>query len=244
MCEIIQKLDLEDWQRIAQILFYITAGTVAVKTYLKAKLGLLNSINTEYQKRVMDRLSEISADLAEQIDYHSPKHLMSRASTDLVVDQIIEEWRPYKDEFINKKEVYGDIIETIPVPQAIKDLSNKQNVFYMDPFVPDQLNIEIAQFYQAKAKVIYKAYMKVFYEFQKNIFDKNFWAVVDASSEDLSRLDVTVKFIHENMKLGVHANVVSTFEELGYKSNHFDDEVNQIQKHIKRYLQQFDSLTQ
>ena len=40
--------------KIFQSLFYIIASTVAILTYLKAKDGLLNSVNTEYQKKVME----------------------------------------------------------------------------------------------------------------------------------------------------------------------------------------------
>jgi CRP-like cAMP-binding protein len=41
---------------------------VAILTYLAAKRGLLNTVNTEYQKRVMDRLQKLSEELYSEFD--------------------------------------------------------------------------------------------------------------------------------------------------------------------------------
>ena len=39
--------------KVTQVLFFGIAGTVAILTYRKAKDGLLNTVNTEYQKKVI-----------------------------------------------------------------------------------------------------------------------------------------------------------------------------------------------
>jgi len=39
--------------KVTQILFFGIAGTVAILTYRKAKDGLLNTVNTEYQKKAI-----------------------------------------------------------------------------------------------------------------------------------------------------------------------------------------------
>ncbi len=46
-------MTLDDGLKVTQIAFYVAAGVVAILTYLKAKRGLLNTVNTEYQKKVV-----------------------------------------------------------------------------------------------------------------------------------------------------------------------------------------------
>jgi len=47
---------LQTITQLAQIAFYIVGGTVAVLTYIKAKNGLLNTVNTENHKKVIEKL--------------------------------------------------------------------------------------------------------------------------------------------------------------------------------------------
>ena len=60
--------------KIFQSLFYIIASTVAIMTYLKAKDGLLNSVNTEYQKKVMEKLTQLSEEIIDEFDFSSETH--------------------------------------------------------------------------------------------------------------------------------------------------------------------------
>ena len=57
-----------DALKIVQIAFYIVGAIVAILTYRAARRGLLNTVNTEYQKRVMDRLHKLSEDLYSEFD--------------------------------------------------------------------------------------------------------------------------------------------------------------------------------
>jgi len=49
--------------KLVQIAFYLTAAIIAVLTYLKAIRGLLSPVNTEYQKKVIERLGMVSDEL-------------------------------------------------------------------------------------------------------------------------------------------------------------------------------------
>ena len=55
-----QNMTIDTLSKIVQISFYIVVGLTAVLTYISAKKGLLNTVNTEYQKKVINRLEEIS----------------------------------------------------------------------------------------------------------------------------------------------------------------------------------------
>src|SRR5215510_3394577 len=70
----LSELTLDSILKLIQTLFYIVAGTLAILTYRSAKRGLLNTVNTEYQKRVMDRLKELSDELASEFDPDSPNY--------------------------------------------------------------------------------------------------------------------------------------------------------------------------
>lgn len=59
---------------LAQIAFYVVGAIVAIPTYRAARRGLLNTVNTEYQKRVMDRLHRLSEDLYSEFDESSDTH--------------------------------------------------------------------------------------------------------------------------------------------------------------------------
>src|SRR5436190_69152 len=60
-----------DALKLVQIAFYAIASVVAILTYRAARRGLLNTVNTEYQKRVMDRLQKLSDDLYSEFEKYA-----------------------------------------------------------------------------------------------------------------------------------------------------------------------------
>jgi hypothetical protein len=56
--------------KLVQIGFYLCAMLFTLLTYRSAKRGLLNTINTEYHRRVIDRLSEVSRELWREFELH------------------------------------------------------------------------------------------------------------------------------------------------------------------------------
>src|SRR5664280_2400993 len=69
-----QSMNLENVTRCAQIAFFLTTGTVAVLTYIRARRTVLSTVNAEYQKRVMDRLHQLSNDLYGEFDPDGPHY--------------------------------------------------------------------------------------------------------------------------------------------------------------------------
>lgn len=97
-------LDLDGCLKLAQIAFFVTAGTVAVLTYIKAKNGLLNTINTEYHKKIIERLSALSAELYEEFDLLSEKHWARDRSAEELVKRINEQVAGNKKRFMEEKD--------------------------------------------------------------------------------------------------------------------------------------------
>ena len=87
--------------KVVQIGFYITAASIGILTYLKAKNGLLNTVNTEYQKKVIDRLAELSTELLDEFDSSSDNYWLRENSVKEILDRIHEEIMPHKNEIIS-----------------------------------------------------------------------------------------------------------------------------------------------
>jgi hypothetical protein len=68
------QLSLDEIQKVAQIAFYVTLAVVTVLTFLRAKKGLLSNVNTEYHKKVIERLDALSKALLDEYDLDSPNH--------------------------------------------------------------------------------------------------------------------------------------------------------------------------
>ncbi|GAB1768781.1 hypothetical protein [Priestia megaterium] len=65
---VIKSLSLKETALFVQMGFYIVGSIIAIKTFISAKRGLLNTVHTEYQKRIMDHLERLSEALYSEFD--------------------------------------------------------------------------------------------------------------------------------------------------------------------------------
>lgn len=80
-------------QKLSQIGFYTVAIVLTILTYLNARKGLLNPINIEYHKHVIERLKEISAELLSEYDEFSDNYWARNKATIDALDRIREDFR-------------------------------------------------------------------------------------------------------------------------------------------------------
>src|SRR5436309_1012595 len=85
-------MDLDNLTKLVQIGFYATGATVAVLTYRSAKRGLLNTVNTEYQKRVIERLHALAEELLSEFDPGSPNYWAAKGIIEEAVRQINKDY--------------------------------------------------------------------------------------------------------------------------------------------------------
>lgn len=64
-------MDLDSIAKLAQILFYAGGLLIGALTYRRAKSTILNTVNTEYHKKVIERLADLSEVLYREFDWSS-----------------------------------------------------------------------------------------------------------------------------------------------------------------------------
>ncbi len=135
---------LDQVLKITQILFYLVAGIVAILTYRKAKDTLLNTVNTEYQKKVIARLEELAKELADEFDSNSPNYWARH-------DPICEFVAAINETYLEEKE---DLEKLKHYPYGYPYNASDRRIRYIldsiksDPFIPKQLRdytIEVLQ---------------------------------------------------------------------------------------------------
>jgi hypothetical protein len=122
-----------DLLKIVQICFYIIGGFVAILTYRAARRGLLNTVNTEYQKRVMDRLHKLSEDLYSEFDPTSEHYWAKTRPVHAAIEHINMVYENNKDVILRDRKYYWGS----PVTTDVLRLRHLLNPIVSDPFVPD-----------------------------------------------------------------------------------------------------------
>jgi hypothetical protein len=126
---------LGDTLKMVQIGFYVIAGVVAVLTYRAAKRGLLNTVNTEYQKRVLDRLAKLSEDLYSEFNPNSDSYLTSHKGVEQALGLIHNDFEGAKGEILSAGEWHGWVL----LPRDTLNLEKVLEPVRSDPFIPENI---------------------------------------------------------------------------------------------------------
>ena len=219
---IYQNLLIDDVLKIVQIVFYIIGSIVAILTYLSAKKGLLNTVNTEYQKRVMDRLKELSDELASEFIPESPNFWITSHNIHERVDVINKEFLK------NKKSILEQGIFPVGIPWGNDQLRLYKLVQTVktDPFLPRNIRNMIVEALEKRASIIGEVYFNVLRDYADNLAKG-----IGTSSKDL-----------ETNKMQVHNNIVKKLREQGVGIDDIESEIDKIRLAIQSYFESFDPL--
>ena len=124
-----------------KICFYVVAGVIAVLTYRAAKRGLLNTVNTEYQKHVIDRLKELSAELASEFDPESENYWARDSQVQKVTEKLNSRYLESKEKIL---EIGKFIPPGVPIADDEQRLSVLSHRTKSDPFIPKNIREEIS----------------------------------------------------------------------------------------------------
>jgi hypothetical protein len=173
-----ENADMDLTLKFFQIIFYITASVITVLTFIKAKNGLLNSVNTEYQKRVMDRLASLSNELYDEFDPDSESYWAKNDWVKEVVEDFHEEIKPLKHEIITKK---TEIDSGIRTPKDFLKLTAYLDKIKSDPFIPKPIREKVVLNLETRTVTIISAHMEIMKDYKNGLVDGRYWDKLDTN---------------------------------------------------------------
>ena len=158
-------MDLELVKGIVQVAFWIGALILAFLTYLNAKKTLLSPVNTEYQKRVFDSLTQLSERLFSELKIGAQDGLRYQRPMKEALVEICNKWEE------NKKSVeeFGlDLIE-FPVSSDWFKFEKLADEVRFDLCVPVELKSTILSHLKERADASCYAHGFAVTEFVKQV---------------------------------------------------------------------------
>ena len=204
--------------KIVQIIFYAVGVIIAVLTYRAAKRGLLNTVNTEYQKRVMDRLYKLSEDLYGEFDLSSPSHWANIRPVHDSIQEINETFENNKSEILAQRKYYYGT----PVTEDVKRLRDLLNPVVSDPFIPDKIRDAVVDLLENRLQVLNSIYIREFEKYADNL--------AKGKHPPLTELDDVNK---------IHNKIVEQKNKQGCGVTQIEAEVHEIRGLIQEYFESF-----
>jgi len=157
--------NLGDTLKIVQIVFYTVGVVIAVLTYCAAKRGILNAVNTEYQKRVMDRLQKLSEDLYSEFDFPSPTHWATINPVRDAIQRINNVFENNMSEILAQRKYYYGT----PYTEDVKQLQHLLDPLVSDPFVPENIRDAVIDLLENRLQVLNGIYIREFEKYADNL---------------------------------------------------------------------------
>ena len=207
-----------DVLKIVQIGFYTIAAMVTILTYRAARRGLLNTVNTEYQKRVIDRLQKLSEDLYSEFDPSSETYWPRMRAVHEAVEEINGVFERNQDQILaERKYVFG-----IPVTKDVQRLRRLLGPAVSDPFIPDEIRSAVVDLLENRIQVLGSLYSDVFEKYSNDL--------AKAKREPFTDLeDVN----------NIHNKIVEQQRLRGCGIAQIEDEVHEIRALIQDYFDSF-----
>jgi hypothetical protein len=208
---------LDEWLKTAQIAFYATVGVVTVLTFLRARKGLLNTVNTEYHKKVIERLDDLSKVLLDEYDWDSPNHWANRSLVGDAVKEINEAFEEYRDAILAERRFDPPILVN-PVAQRLE--STVQRI-RSDPFIPREIREKATELLETRAEVIEEVHMTEIKKYAKQLATGTYKGdLVDAPNV-------------------IHNRILDALNERGCGIAQIEREVHGIRLAIQKYFERF-----
>ena len=142
--------------KAVQIVFYIIAGIVAVLTYRAAVKGWLTPTNTEYQKRVIDRLAKLSEGLFAEFDPTSENYWPTIKPVHAAVEHINMGFENNRENVLAVQKWYFGT----PVTQDVQRLDRLLRPMLSDPFIPENIRAAVVDLLENRLHVLGGIYLK------------------------------------------------------------------------------------
>jgi hypothetical protein len=207
-----------DALKIVQMAFYIVGAIVAILTFRAARRGLLNTVNTEYQKRVMDRLHKLSEDLYSEFDPSSETYWPKVRAVHDAIAWINDVFERNRDEILAEREYcYG-----VPVTKDVERLRRLLNPVISDPFIPEEIRDAVVDLLDNRIRVLETIYFDEFEKYSKGL--------ANGKHEPFTELDDMNK---------IHNKIVEQQRLRGCGIAQIEEEIHEIRARIQDYFDSF-----
>ena len=203
---------LDNALKAVQIAFYVIGSVVAALTYRAAKRGLLNTVATEYQKRVMDRLLRLLEDLYSEFDMASAAHWSRTKPAHGAIEHINEVFFRWQDDILAKRRYdYGT-----PITPDVLRLTQMLDPITSDPLIPPNIRAAVVDLVENRLHVMNGIYFREFERYADHL--------AKGKQTPLTELD------------DVHNRVVEQMNKQGCGIRDIEGEVHRIRGLIQDYL--------
>lgn len=209
---------LGDILKFIEIAFYTVGTIVAILTYRAAKRGLLNTVNTEYQKRVMDRLHKLSEDLYSEFDPSSPMYWATITPVHAAIQRINEVFENNTNEILAARNYYYGT----PYTEDVKRLQHLLDPVVSDPFIPENIRQAVIDLLTNRLHVLKSIYIREFEKYADNL-----------AKEKHSPLTEIDDINH------IHNKIVEQKNKQGCGVVQIEEEVHEIRALIQDYFSSF-----
>jgi hypothetical protein len=181
------------------------------------KRRLLNTVNTEYQKRVMDRLTLLAEELYSEFDPASESFWVKN---DPVVEVVAEINKMFRDggALILKE---GKWSLGIPVSRDYAKLSGFVSKVKSDPFIPKRIREQLVDLLEARVQTLRTAYEEVIREYADSL----------AKGLHGDTLDENGYWLHNEINKLCY--------ECGCGISQIEEEVHRLRLYVQQYLESF-----
>ncbi len=204
--------------KIFQILFYSIGSTVAILTYIKAKKGLLNSINTEFQKTALKKVEEISEYLISEFDQNSENYWGKKMCEVDTAKQMIEYYKENKDYLKKEGRWFGGIQSNT----SIERLDNWVNKVKSDPFVPKYIRNIVVHKLKTRIDKANRIEIEEFEKFGQKLIESG-------DSDDIN-----------NWPFAIHNRINDRLYKEGIGISQIEETIHEIRTKIQSYYEQYD----
>lgn len=225
---------LKDIASIVQICFYVVGATIAILTYRSAKRGLLNTVNTEYHKKVIEHLERLSEILYSEFDPESDAYYIRSFN---IAEKVRETFKIH-NEGIKEGAVVNNIFRVVrDIGQTELELRLQKLIkeIKSSPFLPDHVVNYVVEHLTERLDVIDTVKAEQFVIFIEPLVIETQLIIVE---EDHSEPGINLAFNCESFE----ERVYSVLEKRGFLNKAAEEEVHKIRLMIKGYLKSFNPL--
>lgn len=204
--------------KVVQICFYGLGMILAVLTYRAAVRGWLTPTNTEYQKRVMDRLAKLSEDLYSEFDESSDYYWPKLRPVEAAIEHINQTFERNKDEVLaTRKWYYGT-----PRTKDEERLNRLLRPILSDPFIPENIRAAVVDLIENRLRVLQGLYITEFEKYADNL--------AKGKHPPLTELDEVNK---------IHNRIVEQMNKQGCGILSIENAIHDIRGLIQNYFDSF-----